>query len=198
MKKLLPLLLVLPATALAADHAEAPGAAADTAADIGDVYAWHTDDGNLVAVVTYGVFQAAGGAALYDADVLYTVHIDNNNDGTSDHDIHVRFGQNTAGEWGVQVTDLPGATDAQTVGAAGTTLDAGGGAQVYTGLRDDPFFFDAQGFNDTLATGTIAFTGTDGVAGLDVTAIVLEFPYTSISVQGEPIRVWATTSRVGG
>ena len=37
----------------AADHAEAPGAGADPAADIADFYAWRTENDTLVAAVTF-------------------------------------------------------------------------------------------------------------------------------------------------
>ena len=92
----------------AADHAEAPGTQADSAADISDFYAWHTADDKVVAVIDFAGLAAAGDPATYDADVLYGIHIDNDGDNEPDLDVWVRFGQNGAGEWGVQVVDLPG------------------------------------------------------------------------------------------
>lgn len=193
-RTLIPLLLLLPGVAVAADHAEAPGASADPAADIGDLYAWHSGE-KLVTVLTFNPLGAAG-QANYDADVLYSIHIDSDGDNQPDHEIQARFGQNLAGEWGIQVMGLPGADSATTVGAAGESIDAGGGAMIYSGVNDDPFFFDVTGFGDTLATGTVAFTGTDGLAGLNVNAIVLEFPFADVVGANGTLQVWTTTSRL--
>lgn len=193
-RTLIPLLLLLPGVALAADHAEAPGTSADPAADIGDLYAWHSGE-SMVTVLTFNPFGAAG-AENYDADVLYSIHIDSDGDNLPDHEIHARFGQNMAGEWGIQVVGLPGATEATTIGAAGGSIDAGGGAMIYSGVKDDPFFFDQTGFNETLATGTLAFTATDAVAGLNVNAIVFEFPFADVVGADGTLQVWTTTSRL--
>ncbi|MEN0060830.1 MAG: DUF4331 family protein [Myxococcota bacterium] len=185
--------LALAASALAADHAEAPGAAADAAADIADFYAW-ADGGRLTTIITFAGLTPAGGAATYDADVLYTVHIDNDGDNVSDIDVLVRFGQNGAGEWGVQAEGLPGAAGPLS-GAVNTTLEAEG-YQLYAGLRDDPFFFDLAGYTDTLTTATLSFDSTrDSFAGTNVTALVLEGPVDGYLDGGTSLNVWATTAR---
>ena len=182
--------------AFAADHSEAPAAQADNAADIADFYAWH--EGNkLVAIMTYGGLQATSATqtATYDEDVLYTVHIDTNGDQAADKNVNVRFGKNSKGDWGVQVQNLPGATGTVT-GAVNSIIDAGNGLSVYTGLRDDPFFFDLEGFNQTLATGTLAFDGTrDSVAGLNVSSIVLEMDLAAAANGSNNLALWASTGR---
>lgn len=189
-------LITLALFAFAADHSEAPGTQADNAADIADFYAWH--EGNkLVAIITYGGLQATSDTqtATYDENVLYTVHIDSNGDQVADKNVRVRFGKNGAGAWGVRVDNLPGATDA-VIGAANSVIDAGNGLSVYTGLRDDPFFFDLEGFNKTLATGTLAFDGTrDSVAGLNVSSIVLEMDLAAASSGSDKLALWASTGR---
>jgi hypothetical protein len=188
------LLLALCATpALAADHAEAPGAGADPAADLADYFAWAKAD-RFVAIVTFAPFTPAGGAATWDADVLYTVHVDRDGDNDPDVSILVRFGQAADGSWGVQAMDVPG-QDMPMEGAVEAAIDAGG-AKLWAGLRDDPFFFDAAGFGDTLATGTIAFDSTrDGVAGANVTAIVLDLPLAAVAGGSTTLNTWATTAR---
>ncbi len=151
----------------AADHAEAPGTMADAAADIADFYAWHTDDGKIVAILTFAS-QMAGGDPAFDRDVLYTIHLDNTataaglttpdfplpddntNDNESDIDINIRFGQNESDEWGVQIEGMPG-TDAAIQGAVGELIDAENGNLAQAGTYDDPFFFDSTGFNATVA-----------------------------------------------
>jgi hypothetical protein len=186
--------LLLPTAAMAADHAEAPGSSADPAADITDFYAWNTADGKIVAVLDYSPLMAIGDADVYDADVLYTVHVDNDGDNVSDVDVLVRFGQKSDGSWGVQVADLPGGS-AVVSGAVDTVIDAGGGLSVYAGLRDDPFFFDFQGFLDTLSTAAIAFTGTDTFAGYNVMSIVVEMDAATAAGSATSVQLWATTAR---
>lgn len=181
--------------AWAADHLEAPGTQADAAADIDDVYAWHTSSGHLVAVITFGGPLAPGDAAPYDADTIYQVHIDSNGDNRPDKDITVRFGQASDGSWGVQVSDLPGG-DAVVTGAVDTNIDAGGGLMVFAGVRDDPFFFDLTGFQSTLSTGTLGFDSSrDFFAGKNTTAIVLEMDTGAATGSSHTIQLWATTGR---
>ncbi|MEO0600567.1 MAG: DUF4331 family protein [Myxococcota bacterium] len=186
-------MMVWAATTFAADHTEAPGAAADPAADIADFYAW-VDGGRLTSVITFAGLTAAGGAPTYDADVLYTIHVDNDGDNVSDVDVLVRFGQNAAGDWGVQASGLPGASG-PLEGAVETTL-TGESFELYAGLRDDPFFFDLAGYSDTLSTGTLSFDSTrDSFAGTNVTAIVLEGPADAWLDGGTSLNVWTTTAR---
>ena len=191
-------LCALPTSALAADHVEAPGAIADPAADISDFYVWSRKEINDTIVVAL-TFAGAGGSekgAVFDSDVIYGIHIDNDADGEPDHECFIRFGQDEdSGEWGVQVTGLPGG-DAVAAGAVDEPFDAGGGLQVFAGQREDPFFFDLQGYLDTLSTGTLAFTGVDFFAGLHVTAIVLELSASTVAESSEEIQVWATTGRL--
>jgi hypothetical protein len=176
--------------ALASDHGEAPIAGADPAADIADFYAWHTDDGKIVAVVTF----ASGAAATYDADVLYGVHIDNDLDNVSDIDIWARFGANADGEWGLQVTNLPGSSGVIEGAVEMALVD--GDTSAWAGLSDDPFFFDFAGFQDTLASGAISFDPTrDSFAGLNVSTIVLEMSTDVATVDSSPVQMWTTTGR---
>ena len=186
-------------TAFAADHAEAPTSAADPAADIADLYAWHNSNGELSLVLTFAGLTASvqdGGKATWDADVLYGIHIDAGFDNVPDTDIWIRFGQDSAGEWGMQATGIPGAKGALS-GAVGSALQSRG-SWAWAGIADDPFFFDLTGFQDTVATGTLMFTGADSLAGTNVTAITLQFPYESIVGEDGKLQIWATSARKGG
>ena len=180
----------------ASDHSEAPGTKADKAADIADLYAWH--EGNkLVTVLTYAGLQAttAQQSAIYDDKVLYTVHIDNDGDNQADIDINIRFGKNAKGAWGVQVENLPGSTGSIT-GPVETSISAGTGLSVFTGLKDDPFFFDLEGFKETLATGTLSFDSSrDSIASLNVSSIVLEMDLAAASNGNDNLALWASTGR---
>ena len=190
-------LLAVPVTALAADHAEAPAASTDPAADIADFFAWYKPDGNLVFILTVAGLTGAvadGGAATYDADVLYGLHVDSDGDALSDQDIWIRFGQNGAGAWGLQASGVPGGADFD--GPVESAVTSAEGAQLWAGLSDDPFFFDLEGYLNTLSTGALAFDGTrDSLAGANVTAIVLEVPAGPLLGTDGTLQTWATTSR---
>lgn len=188
-------------TAQAADHNDPSGRVGNQEPeDIADLYAWHSADGTTMTVVlTFGgpTAPAADQMGAYDPDVLYGIHYDTTGDGMADGQSWIRFAQNDLGDWGVEVTGLPGeAADSPVVGAVETTIDAPNGGKVFTGLRDDPFFFDLAGFLATLNTGTLSFTGADSFAGMNATAIVLEFPVAAVAGVSQTVSVWATTSRI--
>ncbi|MCP4868421.1 MAG: DUF4331 domain-containing protein [Proteobacteria bacterium] len=179
----------------AADHAEAPTAGADPAADIADLYAWHTDDSTLVTVLTFAGLGVSGDPAMYDEDVPYGIHIDNDGDAIADQDIWARFAPDSLGNWGLQVQGLPG-TGAPVSGAVEQVIEAPGG-RIFAGLRDDPFFFDLGGFNTTVSTGDLTFdSSADSLAGTNVTSIVLEMDLGSALDGAESLSIWSTTSRI--
>ena len=173
----LPLLTSL---GFAADHVDAPASKDDPAADITDLYAWHTDD-RVVVAVGFSGFSEAGTSANYDPEVLYTIHVDNDGDGMADREVYVRFGQDDGGNWGVQVENLPGALET-IVGPVESTLDAGLGLRVFAGLRDDPFFFDLDGFKMTTMTGDLSFDSErDSFIGTNVTMLVVEMSRDAVA-----------------
>ena len=175
--------------ALASDHREAPGASALVVADIGDYYAWHDDD-TLNMILTFSTFAEAGVDATYSSDVLYTFHFDTTGDNLSDVEIYTRFAQDTAGDWGLQIT---GISDTPIVGAVDTTIIEGD-ISAFAGSTDDPFFFDQEGFRETLSTGTIAFDpDRDSVAGFNVTSLVLQAPLSAVVGDVTSFQTWATT-----
>jgi hypothetical protein len=184
----------------AADHLDPPertniGTMSDTAADIADLFLWNTTTTVTLAVTAAGP-KEAGIPATYDQDVLYRVHLSNDGDPTTDEaTIDVRYGKDSAGDWGVQFQGVPGATGA-IVGPVQTTLNQGE-IKATAGLFDDPFFFDLQGFNDTKATGTLSITNTRNFfAGKNDTSFVVEFPRSAIESAGHPITAWVETRRI--
>lgn len=182
----------------AADHNEAPGTMADPAADIADFYAWETADDKIVAVVTFAGLTEAGGAATYDPGVLYGIHIDNTGNDMADINIWCRFGTNMAEDmWGVQCLNVPGAADADTNGVVDTNVDGGNGTMIYAGPRDDPFFFDFEGYVETTMTGILSFDPTrDSFLGTNVTSIVIEMDAAAAAADGTTLQMWATTGRL--
>lgn len=176
----------------AADHRDAPKTKENVAADITDVYAWHTEDQKIVAVLDFAGLNEAGMPAVLDRNVLYGIHIDNDGDYMADLDVWIRFGQNGAGDWGVQISGLPGG-EPVVVGPVDTTLDAGAGLRAWAGLRDDPCFFDLEGFTETVTTSALAFDSTrDSFAATNVSAIVLEMDTATAAPEGT-IHLWAST-----
>ena len=190
---------------IAADHLDPPqrtdpsvDSTPDRAADIADLYAWHTDD-RINFILTFAGPVATDQPANYDPDVLYRINISDDGDATdTEETIAIRFGQGAMpGQFGVQVSGIPGATDAL-VGPVETNLSRDG-VMVRAGLFDDPFFFDLQGFRETRDTGTLSFNSDrDFFAGQNITAVVISVPRDRYENGSNPLDVWASTSRFGG
>lgn len=187
-----------------ADHLDPPArtnpasdSTPDIAADIADVFAWHTDT-SVILALTFAGPQATTQPATYDRDVLYTINVSNAAPRTTANiPIEVRFGPGAASnQFGVKVSGLPGGGEISGPVEQDLMMN---GVRVRAGLFDDPFFFDLQGFRDTLSTGTLSFNNTrDFFAGQNLTAVVIEIPRDRIENGTNPIDVWATTARFGG
>ena len=191
--------------ALSADHLDPPArtdpafdTTPDTPADIADVYAF-SDATNAYFAVSFAGPQVAGVPAFYDRDVLYTINVSTSAPATSsDVTIRFRFGPATNGTGsGISVENLPGVGGA-IVGPVETVLSKDG-VRVYAGLRDDPFFFDLQGFRETRSTGTLRFDKSRNFfANKNDTIVIVEIPKTRLGGNANSIDAWATTARLGG
>ena len=201
--------------ALSADHLDPPTRTdpavdttrADTAADIADVYAFYDPTYAYFAVSFAGPQPAsdagfpAGSRGYYDRDVLYTLNISNSPPATSsDISIRWRFGQGTNGTGsGISVENVPGASG-PIVGRVEEILRSSNGTNdvlVYAGLRDDPFFFDLQGFRETLAMATLRFDRTRNFfRDKNDTIVIIGIPRARLGAG--PFDVHATTARFGG
>lgn len=188
---------------IAADHLDPPArtdpavdSTPDRAADIADIYAWHTDT-SVIFALTFSGPQATDQPATYDPDVLYSINVSNTAPRTTtDIPIRFRFGTGAMGQFGIRVANVPGVTGT-IEGSVETTLEKDG-VRVRAGLFDDPFFFDLQGFMDTANTGTLSFdSNRDFFAGQNLTAVVIEIPKDRIDT-GELVDVWSSTARLGG
>jgi hypothetical protein len=190
---------------VAADHLDPPGrtdpavdSTPDRAADIADLYAWHTDT-TINLILTFAGPQATDRPATYDSDVLYTINISNDaNRVSTEIPINIRFGPgSSAGQVGVQVSGVPGTNDPIT-GPVETDIDRDG-VMVRAGLFDDPFFFDLQGFRETRDTGELKFmSNRDFFAGQNLTAVIISIPRERVANGNNVIDVWAETRRFGG
>jgi hypothetical protein len=223
-------LLVASVSVMPADHAESPGADADPAADLADVFVFGApgDAGKLVGAITFGGRAAPrariDGSFYCDRNVLYSYFIDRANavgafDDAPDIRVDVRFGLDSRGNCGVRFDNVPGAGGPFS-GATEQVLTTSSGIRGFAGLRNDPFFFDAEGLTallDTFATdgqngdlvsafGLGQRERRDSFASRNVSAIVFEMDLNVVApnAQGSAvgvrpkIRVWATTGRVAG
>lgn len=201
----LAVVLIVPGQhARTADHLDPPArtdplvdSTPDRAADIADVFAWN-DGPNTNIVVTFAGPASNDQPAFYDRDVLYKVNISNAPPAsTTEIPISIRFGKGAGpNDFGVQVSGIPGVGTIS--GPVEQTLTSGA-VKVRAGLFDDPFFFDLQGFKDTLATGTLKFDKTRNFfANKNDTAIVMQIPTASLVSGTNPLAIWASTARFGG
>lgn len=133
--------------ARAADHADGPAASADPSADITDVFAWMSPDASRVNLVM-DLVRNASSASKFSDSVQYVFHTTSRG----------KFGDPP----GPEVDVLCEFSTSQMVQCwAGTEYVAGdasrstgitsrdGKLRIFTGLRDDPFFFNLDGFKTT-------------------------------------------------
>lgn len=147
----------------AADHGDSPRASTDPAADLADLYAWmdesDPDKLNLImTVVSTGAFSDA---------VDYVFHVNSDDDGplgpNPQEETPITCTFDAAGMITCEVGDVSVSGDASD--EQGVESDDGS-LRVFAGLRDDPFFFNSSGFNDTVAA-VIAAATADPPVGFD-------------------------------
>jgi hypothetical protein len=186
-------------TVQASDHDEAPLVKEDAAQDITDLYVFDSGGGTTTIIVCWAGFNDSrpqpDAEGVYDENALYTLWIDNNGDNDADRAIYWRYGRNSAGDVGVQFEGVPGAAD-YVSGPVETIFDVGDGARAWSGHADDPFFFDAAGYLETLDTATVSFMNDrDFLAGLNVTAAAIEINTALLQDGDSPMQFWVTASR---
>ena len=140
---------LIPALALAADHQDGPAAKADPASDITDLFAWMSGDGAKVNLAM-DVFPAANASSKFSNTTQYVFHTA----------AHPAFGTASASTQDIvctfdatqKISCWVGSTLVR--GDASSTnglVSADGKVKVFAGLRDDPFFFNIDGFKDAAA-----------------------------------------------
>jgi hypothetical protein len=193
-----------PTALTAADHFDPPARVdpaanpqADIAADMADVYLYHTAT-SLIVSLDFAGPRPANESAFYDRDVDYNILLSNAGSTTdSEFTINFRFGQDPAvpNSNGIRITGIPGTTGA-IVGSAETIISQQG-VRVFAGLIDDPFNFDAVGLRLTRESGTLMFNNQrNRFAQMNTTAVIIEIPLASIRNGTNPISAWATTARI--
>lgn len=141
--------VLIATAALAADHQDGAAVLTDPSTDINDVFAWTSPDGSKLNLVM-DVFPAATTAAKFSNVAQYVFHTTSSAGygmpAATSEDILCTFDTAQAIScWGGGEYVHGDASN-----PAGIT-SAGGKLRVFAGLRDDPFFFNLDGFKATAA-----------------------------------------------
>lgn len=142
--------------ALAADHRDATKLLADPSSDINDVYAW-MQSGKIVMAMS--VFPVADATSNFSNTLKYVFHTRAGASGLAPTEPEVNVictfdTTQVASCWAGTADYVTG--DASVTG--GITSDSGM-LKVFAGLRDDPFFFNLDGFNATITAVKGAIAG---------------------------------------
>ena len=150
--------LALASPVQSADHKDAPGTVADPASDINDVFAF-VDGGNVVLAMTVTPFAAS--TVKFSDKTQYVFHVSSGAAfGTTTKDVDIICTFDTAQKiscW-AGTADYVSGDASKEAGLASTS----GKMKVFAGLRSDPFFFNLQGFKDTVKTVEGAGVKPDG------------------------------------
>ena len=154
-----------PSSAGAADHLDAPNLTppgGNLQTDITDIYAFRAPNGRTVLVMNVNGLTAAGKQATFARNVpsvagnrrvTYNLRVDNNGDAREDVTLAVTFG--TPNGAGVQELTVKRngrqILDGSTSPFGRVVRNNGSGIRAYAGMRDDPFFFDLDGFINILS-----------------------------------------------
>ncbi|HLO99161.1 MAG TPA: DUF4331 family protein [Fimbriimonas sp.] len=139
----------------ASDHADVREVVARPGSDISDVFIFPSkeDPKNVVLAMMVNPLIGSGGTASFDPDVLYQFKIDLNKDGREDRVIQVKFSGTGATQQvmvaGPAAPNEVGTTNSLMAtlpftGTVNTTFAPTVGMKVFTGVREDPFFFDLE------------------------------------------------------
>ena len=198
----------------AADHVDAPGLmppGGNLQLDITDVYAFRARNGNTVLAMNVNGLTAAGKRPVFASGVptvsrtkaaTYWLRVDNDGDATADVNLGISFSKPNGS--GVQTMTVTRSGERLLTGTTSpgkaVKVNRAGAVRAYAGLRDDPFFFDLDGFINILSKESgKSFLGctnprTDFFAGKNVSAIVLELPAAMLRGDSSQIGVWGATT----
>ncbi len=216
-------------SSLASDHQDTPEVELHPRLDINDVYAFPGSDANRIALVlttSSPLTPAASVGAVFDPDILYQIKVDNTGDGVEDLVLQFTFDGEGAGQ---QVTmrgpvapqqagrvNTIGSGGPTMIGPTNTVLGSPGGAQLFAGLRDDPFYIDLEQFFRIIPdrapvqgplskigpkpeASAFRNPGVDFLRGINALGIVVELPESMLlapnSGADPKLGIWATTSR---
>lgn len=181
--------------ALAADHRDGPLATNDPAADVNDIYTFINPNNPDELILALTVAPAANVTTRFSDVVEYVLHLDN---GAPNGTTKITC---TFPDAATRVRCRSEGDDLFVEGNLNTTM-TDGDLRVWAGLRDDPFFFDADAFNRTRATLSPSFTnpGVNFFGGTNTLSIVLGIASDAVTNDGAnpTLKIWASTNRIGG
>ena len=185
------------ANAFAADHRDGPLATGDPAADLNDIYLFVNPNNPNETIIINTYFPAAGVNSRFSDAVEYKTFIENNAGGQTT--ITCRStGQGAS----VSCTGPNGLAASGQINRTNT----GTGMRLWSGVRDDPFFFDLDAFNATRGASPPAppanrfrnpgvnFFGTMNTL---VMAIGVESSRLTNNGASPRLKVWGSTNRLG-
>ncbi|MFK7819636.1 MAG: DUF4331 family protein [Planctomycetaceae bacterium] len=182
--------LLLPGMiAVASDHLDSPSVMEDGRLDVNDLYVFQSPENpdNTVMIMTVNPGAGVLSPMNFRARARYEFLVDQDGDAKPDVRFRVQF--SSARRNGIQVASLFRDNKLIARGRTERTVNVKsrfGGGLMRAGLFEDPFFFDLNGFNDGFN-----FTGDDFFAGLNVSAICIEVPSSTLG--GPNVGVWART-----
>jgi hypothetical protein len=188
----------------AADHLDSPAVAAQGSVDITDLYVFSTNNDNATAFIL-GVNPGAGAlpnsGTTFGPGVEYRIKVDTNGDLNPDITYLYKFGAPNG--MGVQSLKMWRNGVLYVNGSTDQTNYLPGAGRTTAGLFDDPFFFDLAAFQGAVLGSGNGRTFCDGgtndfFLGLNISAIVLRVPNSSLGGNGKNIGVWATTEAKRG
>ena len=215
-----------------ADHREAPVVNGLPQGDLGDVFIFVDPNNAARLVVALGVngfaIPAVRGSYSFSPNFLYQLKFDNDGDFKEDFVIQGLFTGSGAGQT-VEVlgparpsSKRIGATNKilegapRVSGSVGQVLGDANGVQVFAGLTDDAFNFDAGQFNRILTNSQDLFrgvtspvlgplrgrpvrddgtSGVDAFGGINASMLVVSFPKSLVRGATPRVNFWGTVNR---
>jgi hypothetical protein len=151
---------VAPLISGAADHLETPLAKANHSLDITDIYAFDgANSKKTVLVMNVNPLAGVVSGTAFSTSGEHRFNIDTNGDSVADDVYAVTFG--APGHGGKQPLTL-WKNGARVLDGKTGNANNGGGAKLYAGIKDDPFFFDLASFRrwrDPDGDGAFTYTG---------------------------------------
>jgi hypothetical protein len=143
--------------ALGADHIDAPATTAEPAADITDIYAWMSSDGKKVELAL-DVSPFATDKSKFSDAVQYAIHVNSGAGYGKAQTETLVICQFTAAQ---QIECWVGADEHLSGDASDPAglKSASGKVKVFAGLRNDPFFFELDGFKKAVTDVEAAASG---------------------------------------
>ncbi|MDX1569958.1 MAG: DUF4331 family protein [Xanthomonadales bacterium] len=179
----------------AADHIDSPAAVNDPLADLLDFYIFVNPNDPDEAILALTMVPFASGDSQYSDALVYSFFFEN------EPGLTARIDCSFSNDQIVTCTGPGDSSVSARVGEIGTSESM----RVFSGLREDPFFFDFDAVLTTLDTGEPAFRdpGVDFLAGANVLSLVVGVDSALVSPEPESKahfnqKVWVASERVAG